>query len=262
MDEEVTILCVDDEQNVLNSLIRLFIDYDYNILTATSGSEGLEILKKEKVQIVISDYRMPVMNGAEFLKEVVKLQPETVRIVLSGFADTSSILSAINEGDIYKFIPKPWNDEELKVTISNAIEHYYLVRKNEELANILKIKNEELTEINNKLINLLDEKSLIYYQDSFNKIAIGIIETGPDIRLIQYNTEWENKFGNAISGDVNDSEAKFKKDIKDFILEIENRNQLSKKITLNDITGTIMGCFLSGGEAKKNIILIFSPSVI
>lgn len=154
MEQEIKILCVDDEQNVLNSLVRLFIDEDYNILTATSGKEGLDILKKESVQIVISDYRMPIMNGAEFLKEVCELQPPTVRIVLSGYADTASILSSINEGQIYKFIPKPWNDDELKVTILNAIERCSLIKQNDELKAELKDKNDEILKLKAKLQNL------------------------------------------------------------------------------------------------------------
>jgi len=130
MNGEIKILCVDDEPNVLNALKRLFLDEPYTILTAASGQEGLEIIEKENVQIIISDYRMPGMNGVDFLKEARKKWPDTVRIVLSGYADTAAIVSAINEGQIYKFVPKPWNDEELKVTISNAIERYHLFKKN------------------------------------------------------------------------------------------------------------------------------------
>jgi two-component system NtrC family sensor kinase len=133
MSEEIKILCVDDEQNVLNALKRLFIDNDYSIFTAVSGQEGLNILEQEHAQIIISDYRMPGMNGVEFLKEVCNLRPDTVRIVLSGYADAAAIVSAINEGQIYKFVPKPWNDDELRVTVANAIERYFLYKKNKEL---------------------------------------------------------------------------------------------------------------------------------
>jgi len=158
MDEEIKILCVDDEQNVLNSLKRLFFDSDYTIFSATSGQEGLKVLEQENVQVVISDYRMPNMNGVEFLKEVCKHWSQTVRIVLSGYADTTSVVEAINEGQIYKFVPKPWNDDELKVTIANAVERYFLVKKNTELNNELREKNEELTRLNKQLMKSLEEK--------------------------------------------------------------------------------------------------------
>lgn len=137
--EVVKILCVDDEKNVLRALQRLFMDEDYEILTASNGAEALELLTEQQksVQLVISDYRMPGMDGVEFLKQVNERWPATIRIVLSGYADTASVVDAINEGQIYKFIPKPWNDEELKSTISKALEVYFLRLKNERLSDEL-----------------------------------------------------------------------------------------------------------------------------
>jgi two-component system NtrC family sensor kinase len=146
MVDEIRILCVDDEQNVLNALKRLLFDEAYTILTACTAQAGIEILEQQqgRVQLVISDFRMPSLNGVEFLREVYKRWPDTVRIVLSGYADASTIVSAINEGHIYKFIPKPWNDDEMKVTISNSIERYFLFKKNRELTEELRAKNDEL----------------------------------------------------------------------------------------------------------------------
>ena len=122
---QIKILCVDDERNVLRALERIFLDDDYEIILAGSGDEGLKIMEEEgPFQVVVSDYRMPVMNGVEFLKAVYERWPETVRIVLSGYADAGAIVAAINEGHIYRFIPKPWNDDELRVTIQNCLERY------------------------------------------------------------------------------------------------------------------------------------------
>ena len=152
MNEQTRILCVDDERNVLRALERIFLDDDYEILTASSGEEGLELLKaSEEVQVVISDFRMPGMNGVEFLKEVFKARPETIRIVLSGYADTAAVVAAINEGKIYKFIPKPWNDDELRVTVTKALEHFAAQRRNEQLAEELRRKTLELSELNEDL---------------------------------------------------------------------------------------------------------------
>lgn len=156
MDEQIRILCVDDEKNVLRSLERMFIDDDYEVITAQSGAEGLEKLNDEgPTQIVISDFRMPGMNGVEFLKEVRLRWPKTVRIVLSGYADSSAIVSAINEGEVYKFIPKPWNDDELRVAIVNAMERFRLEEKNLELATALQKSNEELQHLNQNLEELV-----------------------------------------------------------------------------------------------------------
>jgi two-component system NtrC family sensor kinase len=145
MDAELRILCVDDEENVLSALKRVFMDEKYEVFTAASGAEGLSALREHApVQVVLSDYRMPTMNGVEFLHEVRTLWPDTVRIVLSGYADTAAVVSAINEGQIYRFIPKPWNEDELKVTIANAFERYALHQQNVHLTQELKKRNEEL----------------------------------------------------------------------------------------------------------------------
>jgi two-component system NtrC family sensor kinase len=201
MSEQIRILFVDDERNVLRSLERTFLDEDYEILTASSGAEGLSVLKSvSQVQVVISDYRMPEMTGVEFLREVCKGWPDTVRIVLSGYADTASIVSAINEGHIYKFIPKPWNDDELKVTIVNALELYYLNKKNIELSEELKSKNEELEKINDNLERMVKEKTtkvklqneiLIKAQNITNAIPVGIIGIDPEGVIVQCNREAE-----------------------------------------------------------------------
>ncbi len=184
MDEEIKILCVDDEPNVLNALKRLFLDDKYTIFTAASGQEGISILEKEHVQLVISDYRMPSMSGVEFLREVYKRWPATVRIVLSGYADASAIVGAINEGHIYKFIPKPWNDDELKIAISNAIERYTLYRRNTELTAELQNKNDELINLNEQLKTLLDtqskslefrSRSLSTHQELLDAMPVGIL---------------------------------------------------------------------------------------
>ena len=152
MGEPTLILCVDDEQNVLRSLTRLFLDDPYEVLTASSGAEGLLILdQRETVPVVISDYRMPGMNGVEFLREVNAHWPDTVRMVLSGYADTAAVIEAINEGRIYKFISKPWSDEDVKVAIANALDLYSLKQKNLLLAEELERKNAELNILNDIL---------------------------------------------------------------------------------------------------------------
>ncbi len=199
MQEEIKILCVDDEQNVLNALKRLFLDDDYLILTAGSAENGLKILRQEHVHIVISDYRMPGMNGVEFLKEVRNISPETVRIVLSGYADTASIVSAINEGQIYKFIPKPWNDDQLKVTISTAVERYFLFKRNLELTAALQEKNDQLVKLNRELEELLKQKSrslefsneaLNAYQYIIDSVPVGIVGIDLDNMVVLCNSTW------------------------------------------------------------------------
>lgn len=181
MGEPTRILCIDDEQNVLRSLTRLFLDDPYEILTAPSGAEGLLILAQSgTVPVVISDYRMPGMNGVEFLGEVRKRWPETVRIVLSGYADTGAIISAINEGQIYRFVAKPWNDDELRVTVANALERYELGRKNHELTEELRRKNNELTALNRDLERRVAERTgALTTQNRLLTESLGILDNLP-----------------------------------------------------------------------------------
>lgn len=200
-DEKVKILCVDDEQNVLNSLKRLFFDDDFEILTALSGEDGLKVLDGTgTIQIVIADYRMPIMNGVDFLKKVHEKWPKTIRIVLSGYADAGAVISAINEGQIYKFIAKPWNDDELKVNINHAIKTYFLQKTNSELTKILQKKNMELLKLNEKLARLLNERTteslsvkklLVHsqdiFQDIFNSLPIGLLGIDSDGTIVQCN---------------------------------------------------------------------------
>lgn len=124
------ILFVDDEENVLKALQRIFRRENYTLLTASSGGEALDLLQNEPVQVVISDHRMPGMTGADLLRKIKELYPQTIRIMLTGHADVNAIMGAVNEGAVYKFITKPWNDDDLRLTVSLALEQYDLIREN------------------------------------------------------------------------------------------------------------------------------------
>jgi diguanylate cyclase (GGDEF)-like protein/PAS domain S-box-containing protein len=115
-----TLLLVDDEPNVVGALLRLFRRDGYRILTANSGREGLDLLALNPVQVILSDQRMPVMSGTEFFQRVKQVHPDTIRIVLSGYTDLQSVTDAINQGAIYKFLTKPWDDDALRDTIKQA----------------------------------------------------------------------------------------------------------------------------------------------
>jgi response regulator RpfG family c-di-GMP phosphodiesterase len=119
-----TLLLVDDEENILHSLKRLLRKEPYQVLSCSSAAEALELLALHQVQVIISDQRMPEMNGTEFLSRVKEMYPDTVRIVLSGYTDLRSVTEAINRGAIYKFMTKPWQDDELKTEIAAAFRRY------------------------------------------------------------------------------------------------------------------------------------------
>ncbi len=123
-EQKPTVLLVDDEPNILSALRRVLRRDGYEILTAQSGEEALDILAHQTVMVILSDQRMPNMTGTEFLSRVKILHPRTVRIILSGYADLNSITEAINKGEIYKFRTKPWDDDELRSDVREAFIHY------------------------------------------------------------------------------------------------------------------------------------------
>ena len=144
VDKKVSVLFVDDEENVLRSLKRLAMDEDYEVLTALSGQEGLEVLKANELAVIVSDQRMPKMSGAEFLERAGELSPDTVKIILTGYADTAAAIDAINKGGAYRYVSKPWNDDDLLSTIRTAVERYRLIMENRYLTELTNRQNEQL----------------------------------------------------------------------------------------------------------------------
>lgn len=173
------ILFVDDEKNVLEAMRRIFRIENYTILTAESGQEALEILKKETVHIVISDYRMPKMNGADLLYKIKELYPGTIRIMLTGYADVNAIMGAVNEGAVYKFITKPWNNEDIRLTVSLALEQYDLIQENKLLKKQTETQKKKLNKLSryinvnrSQLGPILLRKNLIKKADLEKAIAV------------------------------------------------------------------------------------------
>ena len=139
----VGVLYVDDEINNLNSFKAAF-RRDFNIYTASSAAEGRRILDGNEVGVIITDQRMPVTTGIEFLESVLQSNPDTIRILLTGFSDINAVIDAINRGQVYKYLVKPWQNDELRIHIQNAIEIYNLRKENKELTYKLRIANMEL----------------------------------------------------------------------------------------------------------------------
>ncbi|MEK6531116.1 MAG: HD domain-containing phosphohydrolase [Deltaproteobacteria bacterium] len=156
---EHTVLFVDDERNILNSMQRVFRKEGYNVLTAESGAQGLEAIRDKRVSLVVSDHRMPLMDGVEFLSKVKDASPYTVRIILTGYADLKSIMAAVNSGEVFRYITKPWDDDELKAVVRGAIDHYAVVAENLILQELTKRQNSELKQMNRSLEAKVLEKT-------------------------------------------------------------------------------------------------------
>ena len=130
---EYGILIVDDEDAILESL-ELTLGTEYRVFTATSAEQGLAILDREEIALVLSDQVMPGMSGVEFLEKVIERNPRAIRMMLTGYADMPALIRAINEGRIYRYIPKPWEPDDLRIAVKRALEVYELSIENAQLA--------------------------------------------------------------------------------------------------------------------------------
>ena len=152
-----TLLLVDDEKNIISALKRLLRNEGYQILTADSGAEGLAMLARHPVDVIVSDQRMPGMTGVEFLGAAKALYPDTVRIVLSGYTELQSVFDAVNKGAIYKFLTKPWDDILLREHIREGFEFKEFAQENRRLIQELQSVNHKLAAANQELAISLTE---------------------------------------------------------------------------------------------------------
>jgi CheY-like chemotaxis protein len=154
-----TLLLVDDEVAIISALKRLFRRDGYQLLTAHSGAEALELLATHPVDVIVSDQRMPGMTGVEFLRRTKALHPDTIRMTLSGFADLQSIIDAVNEGAIYKFLMKPWDDSRLREHVAQAFAQKELADDNRRLQAELGRRSAEQAELAQRLAQSLERQT-------------------------------------------------------------------------------------------------------
>jgi len=145
------LLLVDDESFVLSSLGRLFRKDGYDIVGVETPQKGMEILTSRAVAVIVSDYRMPEMDGVQFLRRAREIAPDAIRIILSGYAEINAIITAVNDGGIHKYLTKPWNDEQLRLEVKAGFDQYLLTRTNRVLQETLQQRNAELLELTKSL---------------------------------------------------------------------------------------------------------------
>lgn len=144
MEEKIKVLYVDDEPNNLYSFKANF-RRDFKIFLAESGAEALEVLEKEKeIEIILTDQRMPQMTGIEFLVQAKEKFPDPMRLLITGYADINAVVDAINKGQVFYYLTKPWNEDEVKIAVRNAMEVYSLRKENRDLLEKLQAANEQL----------------------------------------------------------------------------------------------------------------------
>ncbi len=154
-----TVLFVDDEVNILKALQRLLRNEPIDVLTASSPSEALELIDRAGPQVIVSDQRMPMMSGVDFLSAVRDRHSDIVRMMLTGHTDMSIAVEAINKGEIYRLITKPWNDEELKATLRQAFDHYDLKAEIKRLNSVTREQNFKLQDMNKNLEDKVRERT-------------------------------------------------------------------------------------------------------
>ena len=196
-----TILLVDDEANILSSLNRLLRRDGYRILTANGGEAGLAVLAEHAVDVIVSDQRMPNMTGVEFLRRAKELYPETVRIVLSGYTELQSISDAINEGAIYKFMTKPWDDDLLRETIREAFRQKGLADENRRLTAELGAANQQLQQLLAEQQKQLQDEQVVLrvMQEILQAVPLPIIGLDDDGLIVCTNQEADRLFGGGAS---------------------------------------------------------------
>lgn len=154
-----TVLCVDDETNILSALKRTLRGGGLCVLTAISGEHALKMMSEMPVDLIISDMRMPGMDGAQLLEQVRERWPQTVRILLTGHADMPSTVAAINRGQIYRYLQKPWNEPELLASVHSGLERLSLQRERDRLEALTQTQNTELASLNNALETRVQERT-------------------------------------------------------------------------------------------------------
>ena len=199
-----TLLIVDDEANILAALTRLFRRDGYRLLSASSGQEGLALLAEHEVGVILSDQRMPDMSGVDFLRTARERWPDTVRVMLSGYTDLSSVTDSVNKVAIYKFLTKPWDDEVLREIVRKAFHLYDVTRENTRLTSALKEANASLTQLNQDLEQRVVDKTreavrnlhiLRASQEILAHLPIPVLGIDPDGYLVLMNRATESLLG-------------------------------------------------------------------
>jgi PAS domain S-box-containing protein len=194
---ELTILFVDDELDILSSLKRFLRREPYSRLFAESGLKALELLEENNVAVIVSDLRMPEMNGLELISEVKKRNPDTMRLILSGTQDFDQIIGSINKGEVFRFIPKPVDPDALRNVLGDAIDYYRLKTERQELFEELSIKNRELLGANDALRLMAEDlqRSEEKFRSMTDAAQDPVFMTNSDGQIVYRNNAAESIFG-------------------------------------------------------------------
>lgn len=197
-EKEHNLLIIDDEVEITKSLMRQF-RRKYNVYSTTSAAEGFEIMEKEKIQVILSDQRMPGMTGVDFFSRIKDKYPDALKLILTGYTDIEAVIGAINDGQVFRYVTKPWNPNELDTIVNEAFEKYELITNNRRLMHSLQDANQNLEEkvkartlelerLNTKLSELNSEKNRYIGMVAHDlRNPIGIAESFAEILIDDYD---------------------------------------------------------------------------
>jgi FixJ family two-component response regulator len=201
-----TLLIVDDDAGILSTMDRLFRREGYALSLAQSGKEGLERLSRDEIGVIVADQHMLDMDGCEFFRRARELRPDSVRIVLTGYTELSSVTDAVNRGAIFKFLTKPWEDVELRQSVREAFQLYRVTRENTRLTLELREANAALTHWNQELERRVLQKtseSLLHLQvlgvsqEILARLPLAVLGIDPEGQVVMSNHEADKLLGHA-----------------------------------------------------------------
>ena len=143
IDKSINVLYVDDEPHNLTAFKAAF-RRDFNVFVADSANDARKVIDENDIHIILSDQRMPVMTGIEFFESIIETHPEPIRILITGYTDINAVVDAINRGQVYKYLTKPWNEDDIRIFVTTAYEVFNLRRRNVELSKKLLDANRKL----------------------------------------------------------------------------------------------------------------------
>ncbi|MGD9488222.1 MAG: sigma-54-dependent transcriptional regulator [Calditrichaceae bacterium] len=245
-----SILIVDDQPEILNTMKHIF-RRDYDVLTAESGREALEHLKERDVAVILADQRMPVMDGVTFLSEAIKIQPEAVRIMITGYADIEASINAVNQAQIYQYISKPFEPDELKLAVRRAVERFRLSARNTQLQEQLLRANRQLAsenvELQKQVEKQLDLGNFIGHSPKMLKIfklVRKVVETPTTVLILGETGTGKELLAKMIHYNSNR---------KDNIFVAQNCGAIPDTLLQSELFGHVKGAFTGAIQDKKGL---------
>lgn len=253
MSSHHSLLIVDDEPHILKSLNRILGSDRYRIRTAASAEEALGLIDREPPSVLLTDQRMPGKSGSMLLAQVAQLYPDVVGILMSGYADFDSLTEAVNDGQIYKFVLKPWDNGELRQSIHDLFTQIELGEEGLRAQRLLRAEKEALEQ---KLKAGERPREIVYnrYEHLFNEVPIAMVITDPDGEILDYNAAFGGLVGSRYSLIGRTVDDWLPDNLRRALTRMEPEQTVP--VTVEDVECTASACLLHHGPAVHHVYLL------